>query len=95
MKRPSVALAYSGDFRALDVVHTSVVHATDSLHGESVFFFWLERPQATARPCMRPRSESEKEGQHWTLISDAYVKLTVRQLYGAVRWHAASSRVDS
>lgn len=89
--RPSVAVAYSGDFRALDVVHESVARATASLNGDCAFFFWLERPTATrATTCVRPRSDSTKEGQRWTQVSDAHVlNATLRQLYRAASVHYA------
>jgi len=91
LKRPTVALAYSGDFRALDIMHDSVTTATASLGAKCLAFFWLDQLAATqcsaAGHCMRPRSMSTKDDQRWTAVSDEYVHAIVKQQYASANRH--------
>ena len=89
-----MALCFTGEFRALDVVYPSVAaHATPAGCGVNTFFY-LEAMAADAL-CLRanrstgmcrPRAMSVREGSPWSSISDLHAEATA-SLYCATRWH--------
>ena len=94
------ALAVSGEYRALDVMHSRFVSASSGLDAECVAFLWLEMARPTSccpggHHCVRPRSETLKDGQRWPSISDALVNRTVKRYQPAFIHYDPGSDAES